>query len=119
MCSTKVMLSLALFAANAICIVSADIGKPSICCTKVSKAKPSPAIQIDHFYVQKASPPCVEAVMFITNAKRIICSKPNTPWVKKKQEELRKKDEEARSLSSIEWNNINGTSLPHTSHVQN
>ncbi|KAM4043253.1 uncharacterized protein ACNLHF_013619 [Anomaloglossus baeobatrachus] len=114
MSSMRVMLGLALLAASAIYIASADVGKPSTCCTKVSRAKPSPAIQIERFYIQKASPPCVEAVMFLTNTNRIICSKPNTPWVKKKQEELRKQE-----LNKIGQNNINGTSLPPTSHAQN
>ncbi|XP_069830156.1 C-C motif chemokine 19-like [Dendropsophus ebraccatus] len=91
MCTMKVMLSLVLLAASAIYMASAD--KNSNCCTKVSRGKPNPSMQIESYYIQTASPPCVEAVMFVSG-NRIICAHPNLPWVKKKLQELRKKEED-------------------------
>ncbi|XP_066445368.1 C-C motif chemokine 21b-like [Eleutherodactylus coqui] len=90
----KVMLSLALLVASAIFIISADMGGGNNCCTKVSSRKPNPAFEIKGFHIQNASLPCVDAVLFVTNTKIIICANPKTPWVKKKVEELRKKEAE-------------------------
>ncbi|XP_056420016.1 C-C motif chemokine 19-like [Hyla sarda] len=93
----KVMLSFALLAVSIIYMVSADPGKPSKCCIRVSRGKPSPAMKIERFDLQTANPPCVEAVRFFTNTNRIMCAPPNLPWVKRKQAELSKKQEEQKT----------------------
>nr|DBA25821.1 TPA: hypothetical protein GDO54_010165 [Pyxicephalus adspersus] len=61
MCSMKIMLCMALLAAVAVFTASADTGKFSTCCTRVSSAKPK--VHLEDFLLQRADPPCVEAVM--------------------------------------------------------
>ncbi|CAI9618638.1 unnamed protein product [Staurois parvus] len=89
MCSMKIMLCMALLVAVAVVTVSADTGKFSTCCTRVSSAKPR--VQIVDFLLQEAAPPCVEAIMFITKEGKILCSKPNVPWVIQKVKEIGQK----------------------------
>ncbi|XP_068135213.1 C-C motif chemokine 24-like [Hyperolius riggenbachi] len=86
MCSAKIMLCMALLAAAAITTVSADTGKFSTCCTRVSSGRRND--HIEDFIIMKADPPCVEAVMFITKDGKILCSNPNLPWVIRKVKEL-------------------------------
>ncbi|XP_068135214.1 C-C motif chemokine 3-like [Hyperolius riggenbachi] len=102
MCSAKIMLCMALLAAAAIATISADTGKFSTCCTKVSSAKPR--VHIEDFLIQKADPPCVDAVMFITKEGKILCSKPNVPWVTKKVKEIRLRKEAPETTETSQKN---------------
>ncbi|KAG8580319.1 hypothetical protein GDO81_007245 [Engystomops pustulosus] len=87
----RVLLILSLLAVSAICMATADIGKSIPCCRAVSSGKPGPELQILDFYVQQENPPCVDAILFTTNKPKIICANPKTPWVRRKQQELRQK----------------------------
>ncbi|XP_063775585.1 C-C motif chemokine 24-like [Pseudophryne corroboree] len=100
MCSLKTMLCLALLIASAVTTVSADTGKFSSCCTRVSSAKPK--IHLENFLLQKADPPCVEAVMFITKEGKILCSRPNLPWVKQRMMEIRLRKEALQNNTATE-----------------
>ncbi|KAG8580317.1 hypothetical protein GDO81_007244 [Engystomops pustulosus] len=92
MCTMRVLLCLAVLA---ICAMgTASTGKFSTCCTQVSSAKPKPGMVIENFIIQNEDLPCVHAVMFITNEGKIICSSPNSRWVKLKIQEIRKKNEQ-------------------------
>ncbi|XP_069830158.1 C-C motif chemokine 19-like [Dendropsophus ebraccatus] len=91
MFTTRVLLCLALLATCTLC--SASTGKFSSCCTKVSAGKPKPGTIIENFLIQKADLPCVNAIMFITNEGRIMCSTPSARWVKEKMQEIREKNE--------------------------
>ncbi|XP_069624226.1 C-C motif chemokine 24-like [Ranitomeya imitator] len=91
MCTMRVLLCLALLATYAMCETS--LGTFSSCCTKVSKGKPRDVIE--SFIIQKEDLPCVDAVIFITNKGKIICSTPGVPWVNSKIKEIRKKKQES------------------------
>ncbi|KAM4771196.1 uncharacterized protein WCC33_003034 [Rhinophrynus dorsalis] len=84
MCSDKAMLCAVLLITSALVTVTSgnDIGKFTSCCTRVSAAKPT--VQLEDFLIQEKQLPCVEAVMFITIDGKILCSKPNVPWVSRK-----------------------------------
>ncbi|OCT81172.1 hypothetical protein XELAEV_18027985mg [Xenopus laevis] len=88
MSSVKTMLCAVLLIAS-IVSVTCDFGKIISCCTRVSTAKPKVALV--NFLIQKEDLPCVEAIMFITNEGKILCSKPNTPWVRQKMKEIEAK----------------------------
>ncbi|KAM9316438.1 eotaxin-like [Gastrophryne carolinensis] len=87
MFSTKTMLCAAVLTAAVIVTVSADTGKFSTCCTKVSSAKTR--VPLEDFLIQAADPPCVEAVIFVTKEGKLICAKPNLRWVTDKMKEIR------------------------------
>ncbi|MEE6500899.1 hypothetical protein FKM82_003979 [Ascaphus truei] len=91
MCSVKIMLCVALLVASAIVTVTCDSGKFSSCCTRVSSAKTK--VAITDFIIQKLDLPCVEAVIFITKDGKLMCSKPNLPWVVQKIKEIKQKKE--------------------------
>ncbi|OCT78934.1 hypothetical protein XELAEV_18030023mg [Xenopus laevis] len=85
MSSMKTMLS-AVLLITFIVSVTCDFGKLVSCCNRVSSAKPKVAL-VD-FLIQKEDLPCVEAILFITNEGKILCSRPNIPWVRQKMKEI-------------------------------
>ncbi|XP_073481577.1 C-C motif chemokine 8-like isoform X2 [Aquarana catesbeiana] len=100
MCSMKIMLCMALIAAVAVVKASSDPGKFSTCCTRVSSAKSK--LQIVDFLLQEANPPCVEAVMFITKEGKVLCSRPNVPWVTQKMKAISQMKEALQTKKSNE-----------------
>ncbi|XP_040204623.1 C-C motif chemokine 8-like [Rana temporaria] len=100
MCSMKIMLCMALLAAVAVVKASTDPGIFSTCCTRVSSAKSK--LQIVDFLLQEANLPCVAAVMFITKEGKVLCSRPNVPWVTQKMKAISQKKEALQTKENKE-----------------
>ncbi|KAM4534418.1 uncharacterized protein PAE49_022625 isoform 2-T2 [Odontesthes bonariensis] len=77
---------------------SGEDEKLASCCKTVNRREITEPVL--GYLVQKASPPCVNAVIFQTES-GLYCSQLNAPWVRRKIMELRKAKARATSPSAL------------------